>query len=572
MKHFRFPVFVLFVIVPVVSALAQIRQVSQITGSVRQYEKSEWDIQLTGEWQNPYFMQDIALDMEVHAPSGKVLMVPCFYVSGESGRLSNWEARFLPQEAGKYTCKFRLSKNGELVSESPSKSFISEVSGKKGILHARDNYTFGFDNGEPFRGLGENICWEARSNDDSKYFKTLHENPRFNYEFMLRKLAASGGNYTRIWICPWNFPIEWKEVSPTTNRYSNSTEYFNPSAIKKLDRLFELSDSLGVYIMLCFSGTGGFDESNYGLKGGGKAESDSALFVNPISKQQYKNKLRYFIARWGYSSSIGAWEFYNEINWFAFSKDKNDKRRPKSAVAWHVEMSTFLKEKDPYHHLITTSIAQTEVEGLNSVKNIDFNQIHVYDNIIPLFDIPNLINDHIAAYKKPYIIGEFAHESDWLKNFDLDAEHMDSDFKRGLWLGLFSPTPLLPMSWWWEYFENRGMMSYFARVRVILDQMMKDGKGSFVPVEVAIDQSQVKVYGVKCGKTSFIYLFNPTTETKICSVNLPVQKLPQEVKIYICDSGKFESHNRFGLKDQRLVFSEISLSPKSDKVIIIKGN
>jgi hypothetical protein len=572
MKWLKLLFILLFQVAVICNSTGQIKSANQITVQVHQYEKAEWHIQLIEKWQNPYFKEDVALDMELLSPSGKILTVPCFYISGESGRLSDWEARFTAQELGKYTCKFKLSKNGKLVSELSSKPFKSELSGKKGILHANNNYTFIFDNGESFRGLGENICWEARSNDDSKYFKALHENPRFNYEYMLRKLSANGGNFTRIWICPWNFPLEWKEVSPNTNRYSNSTEYFNPGAIKKLDRFFELSDSLGVYSMICFSGTGGFDESNYGLKGGGVAKSDSALFVNPVSRQQYKNKLRYFIARWGYSPSIGAWELYNEINWFAFSKDTTDHRRPKSAVAWHDEMSTYLTENDPYRHLITTSIAQTEVEGLNSVKNIDFNQIHIYDNIIPLFDIPMLINDHISTCKKPYVIGEFAHESDWLKNFNLDAENMDSDFKRGLWLGLFSPTPILPLSWWWEYFENRGMMSYFARVRVILDQMMKDGKGSFMPAEVASDQSQVKVYGVKCGKTTFIYLFNPTTESKICSVNVSDQKLPQKAKIYICDTGKYELHDSFRLNGQKLVFSEISLSPKSDKVIILESN
>ena len=84
MKHFRFFVLILFLLVPVISACAQIRQVSQVTILVRQYDKAEWDIQLIGEWQNPYFKQDIALDMEVNAPSGKELVVPCFYVSGES--------------------------------------------------------------------------------------------------------------------------------------------------------------------------------------------------------------------------------------------------------------------------------------------------------------------------------------------------------------------------------------------------------------------------------------------------------------------------------------------------------
>jgi hypothetical protein len=571
MKYLKLICTLLFLLATFRGSMAQIIQANQITTSVRQYEKVEWEIQLIEQWYNPYFMQDIALDMELRSPSGKLLIVPCFYDSGESGKLSNWKARFMAQESGNYTCKFKLSKNGKLVSELPIKSFRSEVSGKKGILHANDNYTFIFDNGEPFRGLGENICWEARSNDDSKYFKTLHENPRFNYEYMLRKLAANGGNFTRIWISPWNFPIEWKEVSPNTNRYLNSTEYFNPSAIAKLDRLFELSDSLGVHIMLCFSGTGGFDESNYGLKGGGVALNDSALWANPISKEQYKNKLRYFIARWGYSPSIGAWEFYNEVNWFAFSKDTSDHRRPKLAVAWHDEMSTFLKENDPYRHLITTSIAQTEVEGLNSVKNIDFNQIHVYDNIIPLFDIPALIDDHIAKFQKPYIIGEFAHESDWLKNFDLDADDMDSDFKRGLWIGLFSPAPILPLSWWWEYFENRGMMNYFARVRVILDQMMRDGKGSYVPVEVAVKDPSTKVYGVKCGKTTFVYLFNPNPVTMASSIEVQCKNKPQNIQIYTCDNGRYESTSQFGMKEGKLKLSKIELVAKTDKVIIIKS-
>jgi hypothetical protein len=42
---------------------------------------------------------------------------------------------------------------------------------------------------------------------------------------------------------------------------------------------------------------------------------------------------------------------------------------------------------------------------------------------------------------------------------------MDSDFKRGLWYGLFSLTPILPMSWWWEYFDNRKTDEYFKKIR-----------------------------------------------------------------------------------------------------------
>jgi hypothetical protein len=35
-----------------------------------------------------------------------------------------------------------------------------------------------------------------------------------------------------------------------SNRYEESDAYYNPSAIKKIDRLFNLCDSLGLYVML----------------------------------------------------------------------------------------------------------------------------------------------------------------------------------------------------------------------------------------------------------------------------------------------------------------------------------
>lgn len=559
----------IFLILAVCSiSFAQIKQAILKTETVYQFGKAVWEIQLISEWNNPYLMEEIAVDMQLMSPSGKTVSVPCFYTSGQSGKLSNWEARFTAQEKGKYSVTFKLGKNGKTIQQFPADSFESVSSTKKGILHANDTYTFKFDNGELFRGIGENLCWEARSNDDSKYFKTLHENERFNYDFLLNKLVSNGGNYTRIWMCPWNFPLEWRTVSPNTSRYENTTEYYNPSAIRKLDRLFELSDSLGVYIMLTLSGGHSFETGNYSVKMGGFAVNDSDFFVNTKSKEQYKNKLRYLIARWGYSSSIGAWEFFNEVDYLSFGKNPDDKSRQKAVAAWHDEMSTFLKENDPYGHLVTTSISHRDVEGLNSIKNIDFNQKHIYKNTT---GIPSTIVNYTRSYGKPYVIGEFGYEWDWSKDFDQFAENMDSDFKRGLWLGLFSPTPILPMSWWWEYFENRGMMSYFKRVREISDLMMKSGQGSFEPVEVSVNQSEITVYGLKCGNTTFVYLYNPTKEEKLNSIEVASSAFPDAVQFYDCESGIFSTSIQFKINGGKLVIPEIELAGGSDKVIIVKN-
>ncbi|HAN79415.1 MAG TPA: glycoside hydrolase [Bacteroidales bacterium] len=547
-------------------AKAQIKQATLTTEAVRLFEKAEWNIELIEQWQNPYLKEDVSLDMEISTPSGKKLIVPCYYESGKSNQLQLWKARFAAREVGKYTCKFILCKNGKTTSEFVANSFKAVASDKKGFLQLNNNYTFKYDNGEVFRGIGENICWEARSNDDSKFFKTLHENARFNYEFMLPKLVANGGNFTRVWICSWNFPLEWQTVSANTNRYTNSTAYYNTSAIVKLDRLFVLADSLNLHIMLALAGGGGFETGNYSDKTIGFAESDSAFFVNPKSKLQYKNKLRYLIARWGYSPSIGAWEFFNEVDYLSFSKDPTDTSRPKSVTAWHHEMSTYLKANDPYKHLVTTSISHKDVEGLNLVPNIDFNQKHSYKNTA---GIPATIIDYTEKYKKPYVIGEFGYEWDWSKNFDLFANEMDSDFKRGLWYGLFSPTPILPMSWWWEYFENRGMMSYFARVRYISDRMLADGKGNFEQVDGSFSSSEITVYGVKCGKSTFVYLFNPTNEVIKGSVQVPQNKQLKIITLYTCETGETATHERFLVKDGTLSISDVELAPLTDKIIIV---
>ncbi|MDR1527369.1 MAG: glycoside hydrolase, partial [Dysgonamonadaceae bacterium] len=95
---------------------------------------------------------------------------------------------------------------------------------------------------------------------------------------------------------------------------------------------------------------------------------------------------------------------------------------------------------------------------------------------------------------------------------------MDIDFKRGLWYGLFSPTPVTPMSWWWEFFDNRWMTTYYRGVRAISDQMLAAGKGSFEPVTVTADSLQA--FGVKCGEDIFVYLFNPQFSVQMPDVRI----------------------------------------------------
>jgi hypothetical protein len=554
------------------SLQAQILKTECLNSTVNRYQKAEWQIELKSGWTNPYAPSEIALDMQITSPSGKNLILPCFYESGKPGEKSFWKARFTPRETGVYSYQFELKEKGKVVSSQSKAEFRVNASKAKGFLNPNDLWTFRYDNGELFRGIGENIGWESRDSDDSKFFENLHEDKRFNYDYMLKKLAANGGNFFRTWMIYWNLPVDWKTVKNNT-RYQNSTSPYNESGMKRMDHLVQLCDSLGIHMMLALDSHAGYmgdgwKMSSYNVVNGGPAKTPVEFFTLPEAKQQYKNKLRLMVARYGYSPAIGAWEFFNEIDNAMYAGKPEDRIPDAVITSWHDEMSTYLKSVDPYQHIVTTSISHRDVQGMNDLKNMDLNQKHIYKNTSA---IPGTIHDYTQKYNKPYVIGEAGYEWDWSKNFNDFAEDMDGDFKRALWLGMFSPTPVLPMSWWWEFFENRGMMSYFMPVSKMNRMMLEAGKGKFELLAVKTNQNGVQAYSVRCGEKCFIYLYNPGE--KLEGIQLSGMEAPKrkaKLSLFDCETGKYSGLKFSVLPDKSLKIDPIELPVKSNTILILE--
>lgn len=496
---------------------AQIESVTRITARPEHFGRVDFVVILTAEWSDPYRADDVRLDFELTAPSGATVSLPAYYERGPSDRSSVWHACYAPGEVGGYRGQFVLNDGGKRHASAPV-AFAVAPSNRRGFLHAATPWVFRFDNGEPFRGIGENLGWEARAADDSRHFKALHENERFNYEYLFGQLATHGGNFTRVWMCPWNLPLEWPRVVDT-NRYSDDTGHFNASAIRRIDEFLELADATDVYVMLALDAHGAFlgklwELNPYNARNGGPAATPAEFFTLPAAKARYKDRLRYLVARWGWSPHLAAWEFFNEIDNAMY--EQKPVRIPDDVItAWHAEMSAYLKSIDPYGRLVTTSISHRDVAGLNRITTIDFNQRHIYRATA---SIPETIRRYVRDDGKPYVIGEFGYEWDWSKDFNEFAGAMDDDFKRGLWLGLFSPTPILPMSWWWEFFDERKLTPYFAGVRSISDRMLAAGHGEFE--EIATAAPGLTTLAVRCGSTIFVYALNAGTSEIASDIEL----------------------------------------------------
>ena len=532
------------------AAFAQISSVTPSASKVKQYDAIFFEVALTGEWENPYLQEEAALDMVLTAPSGKELVLPCFYKEGKSGAESIWEARFTPQEKGKYSYFFRYSEDGKTVSESAPAAFKATAGKLKGFLHVRDNWTLVYDNGEPFRGVGINLCWESRTEDDSKFFSDLHEqHDRFNFDAMLPDFAKNGGNFTRMWICDWNFPID-RQKGFNNHRYQETTEYMNESACARLDHVVNLCEDLDIKVMLCM--------------GQGNVVADRAFFNSPEAKTRYRNYLRYIVARWGYSPAVGMWEFFNEID--NVQHNAPDGVIPAAEiVAWHDEMSTYLAGLDPFQHIRTTSISHRDLEGLNDLANLDINQKHIYN---ATHVVPETIDAYSAKYGKPYIVGEVGYEWDWSKNFDDFADGMIMDFRRAFWYGLFSQTSVTPMTWWWEWFDEHKAIPYMKNARLVSDMMLEEGRGRFEKFQT-VKNGKAEAYAVRCGNTTFVYVYNGN-EDVLDDISIEIGKIGK-VKVSALDTEKVSFTRPVCMtSDGTLDFEGLGLDKWEEKIFVIK--
>ena len=538
-----------------------IQRDSLLTKSPVLYEKAEFDISLVSAFTNPYSQAEIKLDMVLTSPARKSMILPCFYVSGNSTS-SAWKARFMPQETGSYSYFFRISKYGVAIASSTPKTFVVSTSTRKGILHKNNNWSFRFDNGDVFRGIGENMGWEARNYEDQKY----------TYEYLLPKLASNGVNFFRTWMHVFNMPLEWKTVK-NTKFYTNSTAYFNPSAINRIDRFFVLVDSLELHAMISMDVHGGFiddwPQNNYNTVNGGPCSTPLDFFTMPEARAKYKDRLRYIIARWGYSPGLGAFEFFNEIDNASYSSGfgaVTGSAADAYITDWHTEMSKYIKENDPYGHLVTTSISHREIIGLNNVADIDFNQKHIYWSVT---DIMNHIRNFTQT-DKPYVIGEFGYSANGAYTNDPTGVENDYTFKRGLWYGLFSTTPILPMTWWWEAFDARNMQTYFRGVRKISDQMLEESKGNMA--KATITASGLEAYAVKCGSKYFVYMLNSGTTAVSTSAQLSVTDDAQfKVQSFNPTTLVSTDLNNTTSSGKVLTVTNISLSSRGEVVYILSS-
>ncbi len=278
-------------------------------------------------------------------------------------------------------------------------------------------------------------------------------------------LKEAGGSAELLWEADVNRPLRG---------------VYNQLDCFMLDRLVESARENGVYLMLCL-----ITRDNY-MKY--LSDPKSAEYRQAIDDA--KNLMRYAVARWGYSTSVGAWEYYNEI----------DPGKPTDR--FYNEVGAYLAEIDVYHHLRTTSTWHPSARDIK-LASLDIGQLHHYmrpetkeditDEVASIIDQAKFLREH--GPNKPVLIGEFGladpkwGRSNYMKQ-DAEAIH----FHNCLWASAFSGISGTAMFWWWEVLDAQDAYRHYKPLADFLSGVSLAG---LQPIEANVSDDAIRVLGCK---------------------------------------------------------------------------
>ncbi len=391
---------------------------------------------------DPFDYEKTDVRVRIRAPKGQTLSIPAFFDGG-----STWRVRHTPSAPGSYSVT-GITLNGQVVRSAvaPSKWDVKAVPNSKlpGFVRidARDQTRFAFSNGTPYYPLGHNQAWQTGGLPD--------------IPVLFDKMGAAGENWSRVWMNHWdNKNLDW-----ISSGKPGPVGTLSLDVARRWDTIVGAAERNGIAFQLVFQHHGQYSstvnpnwgDNPYNLKNGGFLTTPNEFFTNAQAKTLTKRKLRYAVARWGYSPAILAWELFNEVQFTDSARAKEWEQ----IAAWHREMADFLRAQDAYDHLVTTS--STGDLPLSVWANLDYYQEHTYPA-----DVVSALNGARAdesAPRKPFFVGEFGPSG--------VQDPTGAALHAGLWAGMMNAEAGAPQFWTWDDVERHDLYPHFRGATTFL--------------------------------------------------------------------------------------------------------
>jgi|GEM_PF-709125 len=249
--------------------------------------------------------------------------------------------RFAPPATGLYRCKVSANVYGHGVQTVSEFTFESVPSDNKGFMQVGENARYLKVGNEPFFPVGQNLTGPNRKDLSVEWDPEPAKAYLYSYfHEQMTELASNGANYFRYIVSPWQSEIEYEHLGNYSNRMTNAWEF---DKILDTAKALDLKMHYNMAIHYTFEAPSGYGMFNWDWSAKGDSLNPSTGLnsecfrdddkgycyrnelglVDPVdfltdttAMNYYKRRLRYMVARWGYSTEIGVMELMSEVNNF----------------------------------------------------------------------------------------------------------------------------------------------------------------------------------------------------------------------------------------------------------------
>lgn len=427
------------------AALATAPLASHAQGGM--YSKIEASFSIANLTTDPFDYTQTDVEVQILQPDGTTVTLPAFFDGG-----TTWRVRHTPPRTGQYRIT-NITLNGQTIavaSLQPSSWTVAGPPVNSGFVGVdpSDPHHFITSNGRRFFPVGEDDAW-----DSGTHTVTL----------VMNRMGPARENWSRVWMNHWDGKnLDWPASGPTLPRGQ-----LNLTVAQKWDSIVAAAEQAGIHFQMTLQHHGQYsttvdpnwpqnpyNTTNTMGSTNGFLTDPQQFFTNATAIALTKRKLRYAVARWGYSTSIMAWELFNEVQF----TDAGQNGNWGIIQSWHDQMATFLHAQDLYHHLVTTSSDLTEPIW----DDTDYYTHHDYpsDLIDSLFDAPTISPSQPVA---PVFGSECG--TNGVPRLGVNAP---------IWAGLMNGQAGNEEPWYWDGMDAENDYIYF---RAASDFVTRSGLG-----------------------------------------------------------------------------------------------
>ncbi len=459
--------------------------------------ETQFDVDTTVK--NVFDPVQIDVTAQFTAPDGSQTSVPAFWMQPyvcdkdcaaevlKPNGQARWRVRFSPSQPGNWTYKIDAHDSNSTRTITQGQ-FTVAASKRPGFIRVgKNHHYFGYDNGTPYFPVGTNLGWSWSG-----------ANGTAGYQIWLKKLHEVGANYGRLYVnVPWFIGLDWK------------TPYGDYTAVQedawRLDTVLQTAEEQGIALQIVLVWSQAFttfaglpvnppsspprpdikaDWSNnpYNYMLGGPFNAPSLYFATDQGRALLRRSLRHIVARWGYSTSVFAWELIDQL-------DRVGTTIPDTMSDWLRDSVNYLRQIDPYKHPITAGVRDTTKTSLLDRAVLDFREVRYYQRrpIEPAVDQVSGTLTTLAPFlsnaDRPVLMNEFS-LNPWFEPTADDPTGIH--VRQTMWAAALSGSAGGAASWWWDtYLFPQNLISSLGPL-VAFTRGIPWNTADLVPVSVSL--------------------------------------------------------------------------------------